>query len=357
MRGILQAQLPLQRTPILLSLVEQLIPPVPFAIFLPGDRHTMIVPSLRFARRVEQTVCADPGNMSGYTYSSGTSLSTPLVGGASGILLSAHPNWTNMMVREALMMTATKTDSVSSSYGWGIIDVGRALYYHPAGDIVFDFKPLLGAASGQPININIHITGGTGIASASIFWRAGNDGDFDEMPLVLIDSANYAAQIPGQSDSLVQFYFKAIDNGGSFAYYPVGGEMHPYSVGLGLTQFVDTFDDGLLYWESGGIKNAWGPDVKYAHSGMLSVTDSPTEDYKNGVDSWLRSTFVLNLTQVSSATISFYWRGIMQSGHDSLHVEASTDGGNNWSRVGPSLYRDRDVICALLRQPGIIPWK
>lgn len=285
----------------------------------------------------EQTVCADPGNMNGYTYSSGTSLSTPLVGGASGILLSAHPNWTNMMVREALMMTATKTDSISSSYGWGILDVGRALYYHPAGDIVFNFKPLLGAASGQPINININITGGTGIASASIFWRAGNDGDFDELPLVLVDSANYTVQIPGQLDSLVQFYFKAIDNGGSFAYYPVGGVMHPYSIGLGLTQFVDTFDDGLLYWEGGGIKNAWGPDVKYAHSGMLSVTDSPTEDYKNGADSWLRSTFVLNLTQVTSAAISFYWRGVMQSGHDSLHIEASTDGGNNWSRVGPSL--------------------
>ena len=285
----------------------------------------------------EQTVCADPGNMSGYTFSSGTSLSTPLVGGACGVLLSAHPNWTNMMVREALMMTATKTDSVTSSYGWGILDVGRALYYHPEGDIVFDYKPILSATANQPMYVNVNITGGTGISSASLFWRAGNDGDYSELPMTLYDSTGYVVMIPGQSDSLVQFYFKATDTGGNYAFYPVGGVLHPYSVSLGLSVFVDNFDDGLLYWESGGTKNAWGPGVKYAHSGNLCVTDSPTEDYKNGVDSWLRSTFVLDLTQVSSAAISFYWRGIMQSGHDSLHVEVSTDGGNNWIRVGPSL--------------------
>jgi serine protease AprX len=283
------------------------------------------------------TACADQNDMSGYTNASGTSLSTPLVGGASGVLLSAHPNWSNMMVREALMMTATKTDSVSNAYGWGIMDVGRALYYHPLGDIIFNYQPLTSANPNQAINININITGGTGVASASLFWRLGRVGDFAELPLTPTGGGNFALQIPGQSDSLIQYYFKAITIDSNFAYYPVGGLMHPFTVGLGVTEFVDNFDNGLNYWESGGTKNSWGLNTKYAHSGFISMTDSPTKDYENNTDSWLKSKFVLDLTHVSGATFSFYWRGVMQSGHDSLHVEVSTDGGNNWLRLPQSL--------------------
>ena len=72
------------------------------------------------------TVCVSPYNNSGYSTASGTSLSTPLIGGVCAVLFSAHPNWTPMMVREALMMTADRFDTPGNSYGWGIIDAGRA---------------------------------------------------------------------------------------------------------------------------------------------------------------------------------------------------------------------------------------
>jgi len=80
------------------------------------------------------TVCADPNDMSGFTSAGGTSLSTPLVGGSCGVLFSAHPNWTPVMVREALMMTGRNAEAPANDYGWGIADLTRAVYYHPQGD-------------------------------------------------------------------------------------------------------------------------------------------------------------------------------------------------------------------------------
>lgn len=59
----------------------------------------------------------------------GTSYACPLVGGAAAIVLSAHPTWTPMQVREALMMTASRRCTPDNNYGWGIIDVMAAINY------------------------------------------------------------------------------------------------------------------------------------------------------------------------------------------------------------------------------------
>ncbi|MBL7009628.1 MAG: S8 family peptidase [Candidatus Marinimicrobia bacterium] len=75
------------------------------------------------------TYCARPGENSPYSYVSGTSLATPLVAGAAAVLLSAHPDWTPMMVRQALMMTASRWLAPDNNYGWGIIDVWAAINY------------------------------------------------------------------------------------------------------------------------------------------------------------------------------------------------------------------------------------
>jgi len=72
------------------------------------------------------TACAS-GNGVTYAYSSGTSLSTPLVAGAVAVLLSARPTWTPMMVREALMKTASQSNIPNNDYGSGIIDVWEAM--------------------------------------------------------------------------------------------------------------------------------------------------------------------------------------------------------------------------------------
>lgn len=59
----------------------------------------------------------------------GTSFSCPLVGGCAALILEAHPNWTVMQVREAMMMTADNAETPNNTYGWGIIDVLAAINY------------------------------------------------------------------------------------------------------------------------------------------------------------------------------------------------------------------------------------
>ena len=93
------------------------------------------------------TYCALPGDQTSYGYKSGTSLSTPLVAGAVAVILSAHPDWTPDMVREAMMMTASNFRNPNNIYGWGLIDVMAAIDYDfnaiKPGDIDFDGRFLV----------------------------------------------------------------------------------------------------------------------------------------------------------------------------------------------------------------------
>jgi subtilisin family serine protease len=70
-----------------------------------------------------------------FTPAYGTSFSSPLVAGAAALLLEAHPEWTAMDVRFALMMTATNAATPDNHYGWGIPQVLDALNSQPTTDI------------------------------------------------------------------------------------------------------------------------------------------------------------------------------------------------------------------------------
>jgi hypothetical protein len=64
----------------------------------------------------------------GYGDTGGTSLSTPLIGGSTALVLEAHPEWGPMEIREALMSTASMVSNPDNSYGSGLIDVFGAIY-------------------------------------------------------------------------------------------------------------------------------------------------------------------------------------------------------------------------------------
>ncbi|MCA9728346.1 MAG: S8 family peptidase, partial [Candidatus Eisenbacteria bacterium] len=84
-------------------------------------------------------------NGEGYREFDGTSVATPLVTGAAALLLQAHPGWTPMMVREALMLTADSAQMPDNDRGWGRIDVLAALAYGPSdvGEATPSIRPRL----------------------------------------------------------------------------------------------------------------------------------------------------------------------------------------------------------------------
>jgi subtilisin family serine protease len=70
-----------------------------------------------------------------YRSMNGTSFSAPLVSGTVALILEAHPNWTPMQVREALLKTANRAGRPDNQYGHGIVDALAAIGYRHKGDV------------------------------------------------------------------------------------------------------------------------------------------------------------------------------------------------------------------------------
>ena len=75
------------------------------------------------------TYCASSSDTSGYLPVSGTSLSCPLVAGASALILQANPTFSNMDIINALKNTASQAQTPNNEYGWGIINAYQAAFY------------------------------------------------------------------------------------------------------------------------------------------------------------------------------------------------------------------------------------
>jgi hypothetical protein len=82
------------------------------------------------ARGVD-TWAANANEQNGYLPVSGTSLSTPLVGGSCAIVLEAHPEWSAFRARSALSLTADRATHPDNDYGSGRINVWAAIHQTP----------------------------------------------------------------------------------------------------------------------------------------------------------------------------------------------------------------------------------
>ena len=81
------------------------------------------------------TFCVRSNTEDIYRTASGTSFSAPLAAGAAAVIMSANPDWTNMHVREAMMMTASQGNNPDNSYGYGIINTWGAINYQHTSSI------------------------------------------------------------------------------------------------------------------------------------------------------------------------------------------------------------------------------
>jgi len=117
------------------------------------------------------TTWATAANNSGYGMVSGTSLATPLIGGASAQIREAHPEWTVQQIRYALKVSADKAATPdSTTYGWGRPDVVAAIYGTPLGGPVYP----------KPFNLLVPANAATVTFPPYNFsWRRSPDPDGD----------------------------------------------------------------------------------------------------------------------------------------------------------------------------------
>jgi subtilisin family serine protease len=88
----------------------------------------------------------------GFAFGSGTSYSAPLAASAAALLLEAHPDWTPMDVRQAMIASADKYEEPNNLYGYGLFNTFKA-----AG--LFAITPVdpIVLAEGDSLNITFSI--------------------------------------------------------------------------------------------------------------------------------------------------------------------------------------------------------
>jgi serine protease AprX len=272
------------------------------------------------ARGVE-TYCALASDIDAYGGVGGTSLSAPLVGGCAAVLLSVHPDWTAVQVREALMMTANNAFSPDTVYGWGLVNLFAALNYNPSGALTIQHDPpLFTADTLNPYTLTATITPGNGLLEDSLFlyWRSDTLSAFARQSLQPVGADQYEAQIPEQDpQTVVHYYFSAQDSLYNVVNLPLGAARFKFKLCVATDVITFDFEDGLHDWESGGTNNTWNITSVDAYQGTFSLNDSPQGGYKNNTDRWVavKKAFDLSDTDISSYRgTADLWRSIPTAG-------------------------------------------
>lgn len=166
---------------------------------------------------------------------SGTSFSCPLVAGSAAVLLSARPDWTPLQVREAIMMTANRANNPDNNFGWGIVDLNKAIDFLPAKSVVIDHKPLKETnQTAQPYRVQAKIRAQRQLNPNQLFvnWRRQGFGEFSRLIFqpVAGKSDQYQAFIPAQSSGVtVEYFLSAKDVAGKQTRDPYRAPLNLFS--------------------------------------------------------------------------------------------------------------------------------
>jgi subtilisin family serine protease len=165
---------------------------------------------------------ANGSTTTGYNSVQGTSCSTPLVAGAAALILSAHPQLTNMQVRDALMKTTVqRKDGTSETavypnnyYGYGFVDASSAAL--SAGP-VFSNKPLVTKTNSvYQIYIWIKQKISVRMDSVSLYFKRTSDATIKRAEFIpAINDDEYIVTLPlSELDSTAIGYVTARDQSG-----------------------------------------------------------------------------------------------------------------------------------------------
>ena len=168
---------------------------------------------------------------SGYTYMNGTSFSCPITAGVCALLLSAHPELTPMQIRDAIRMTASRSQNPDNTYGSGLINAYAAL---KSLGISFSNEPQI-EKSNDGTTIKISVLSNKNVESVKIFYSTDNGETYSEKNMELADqieannSGEYKVLLDGILSDNLKVYFIATDES-SFGTWPLKGKDKPFEL-------------------------------------------------------------------------------------------------------------------------------
>lgn len=77
----------------------------------------------------------------------------------------------------------------------------------------------------------------------------------------------------------------------------------------------------------------WGYDTTYAHSGTLSISESPGTSYQNNVNISAMLSSGVDLTTAQMPVLTFRHRYEIEPNQDWGAIDVSTDEGANWETI------------------------
>lgn len=95
---------------------------------------------------------------------------------------------------------------------------------------------------------------------------------------------------------------------------------------LGEKVFADDFEDGMSAWSTNG---SWGI---IQENGNYVLTDSPSGNYGNNANRYIRTATPVDLNNIEKPLLSFKARWDLETGYDFVYVEASIN-GNSWTQL------------------------
>jgi len=165
--------------------------------------------------RGSNTVLATATGTNTYGAGSGTSFSCPLVGGCAALLVEAHPAWNPLMVREALMQTASDPVTPDNTFGWGIVNVNAALDYR--GSIQIQVLPhpdtLLSYSPSYDLKVQASSLSPVDLAGSSLYYRM-DGGSYSAVPLVAGPTLSATLPAPQAYRSTIEYYIVVKDSVG-----------------------------------------------------------------------------------------------------------------------------------------------
>ena len=164
---------------------------------------------------------ASPLSTTSFSYSSGTSFSSPLTAGVAALLLSAHPQLSPIEVRDVLRMTANNSRNPDNEYGWGLVNAYDAIF--SKGLFYSNLPEIVDESNGYITSINIFSNYDVIPDSTFLFFKTNLSQEYNKIAMVKSSENNdkYQAILPYlSSGSEIQLYFKSADEASNVKFHP-----------------------------------------------------------------------------------------------------------------------------------------